>query len=223
MVRKKAKTPPITIAVAASKGGVGKTTLAAALAVQAAKDGSKVALCDVDPQRSLWQWSQLRGGPDNPKFIELAGSHESIALAIAEGGFDWVFIDTPPNHMEQIEVAVANSDLVLIPCRPSPVDVLAIGPVVELCETHDRAFVIVLNQVMPGQSKAGLAGAEGTLANYGTVLAARLASRLVHQVAFASGRTGAELDKEGKATAEVEALWLEVKSVAVKAMEARRG
>ena len=44
------KQPMRVIAVAASKGGVGKSTLTAALAVRAAQDGRRVGLIDMDPQ-----------------------------------------------------------------------------------------------------------------------------------------------------------------------------
>lgn len=39
------------IAVVSSKGGVGKTTLASALAVRAARENKRVAMVDLDPQR----------------------------------------------------------------------------------------------------------------------------------------------------------------------------
>jgi chromosome partitioning protein len=223
MVRKKApKAPPKVIAIASSKGGAGKTTLAAALAVEAGRDGSKVALLDVDSQRSLWQWRQLRRAAA-PKLLELAGAHESIALALADGDWDWVFIDTPPEHVDQIEVAIANADLVLIPCRPSPPDVGAFQPVVDLSTAHARVFVFVLNQILTGQSKAALAQIEDMLSDHGPVLAARLHMRVAHQTAWAYGQSASELGNDAKATAEVEALWAEVKALALKAAEVSHG
>src|SRR5215213_11577984 len=44
------------------KGGAGKTTLAASLAVAAARDGERVHAIDVDPQSSLYNWGQRRTG-----------------------------------------------------------------------------------------------------------------------------------------------------------------
>jgi chromosome partitioning protein len=70
----------ITIAVASSKGGTGKTTLSAALAVRAAKDGKRVAMADLDPQKSLVQWWRRRGGTDNPRIFN--GHHGEFHTVI---------------------------------------------------------------------------------------------------------------------------------------------
>jgi chromosome partitioning protein len=49
-----------TIAFLSQKGGVGKTTLAASLAVAAAGTGERVIALDLDPQASLVSWSERR-------------------------------------------------------------------------------------------------------------------------------------------------------------------
>ncbi len=49
------------IAVAQRKGGAGKSTIAANLAAAYAEAGQRVALLDIDPQRSLARWDELRG------------------------------------------------------------------------------------------------------------------------------------------------------------------
>ena len=60
----------LTIALAAQKGGVGKTTLAAHLAVQAERSGAgPVALIDADPQASLADWWNDREA-ETPVFVQ---------------------------------------------------------------------------------------------------------------------------------------------------------
>ena len=63
----------IVIAVVNSKGGTGKTTLASALSVRAAKDSKRVAMVDLDPQKSLIAWWQRRGKTDKPNDIRRRG------------------------------------------------------------------------------------------------------------------------------------------------------
>ena len=48
------------ITIAQRKGGAGKTTLAAQLAIALARQGAKLALLDIDPQASLAAWVALR-------------------------------------------------------------------------------------------------------------------------------------------------------------------
>ena len=62
----------IVITVAQQKGGAGKTTLVAHLAAALAAD-RRVALLDIDPQRSLSRWHALRSDRSNaPAAIHLS-------------------------------------------------------------------------------------------------------------------------------------------------------
>jgi cellulose biosynthesis protein BcsQ len=83
------KQTPETIAVASTKGGSGKSSITAALAVQAAKEGSRVALLDWEPQGSLTLWWLMRGKPDNPRLI---GDEIEPAAAVRKlaGECDWL-------------------------------------------------------------------------------------------------------------------------------------
>ncbi len=74
------------IAVVNTKGGVGKTTIASALAVRAAKDSPRVAMVDLDPQRSLVEWWDRRGAVDNPTVFEGAASPADAVEALALDG-----------------------------------------------------------------------------------------------------------------------------------------
>ena len=50
----------LVITIAQRKGGAGKTTLAAQLAVAWARQGARVGVLDIDPQGSLAAWVDLR-------------------------------------------------------------------------------------------------------------------------------------------------------------------
>src|SRR5260370_28053946 len=50
----------VVITIAQRKGGAGKTTLAAQLAIAWARQGARVAVLDIDPQGSLAAWIDLR-------------------------------------------------------------------------------------------------------------------------------------------------------------------
>ncbi len=207
------------VCLAASKGGAGKSTLSAALAVRAAEDGAKVCLIDADPQSSLGQWWQLRGRSDNPKLVPVDASPEGIELLLAEG-YEWAFMDTPPALLNIIRDAIASADLVLIPSRTSAFDVLAVSEVVELCKDEGKPFAFVLNAVMASWGKIA-DNAEEYLRNHGPVCATRVAHRKSYTSASTIGKAGHEIDRTGAARREIDELWLEVKSLVSKAMRAK--
>jgi chromosome partitioning protein len=94
-------------------GSSGKSTITAALAVQAAKDGGRVALLDWEPQSSLTLWWVMRGKPDNPRLIR--EDEPAAAMRRLAGERDWLLLDTAPAMMDQVELAIQAADFVLIP------------------------------------------------------------------------------------------------------------
>lgn len=193
------------LVLAATKGGVGKTTLAAALAVEASRKSQRVAIVDLDPQQSLARWHELRtnetGDAERPALIPV-GKYPDEALADAAAGeWDWVIVDCPPGSVRRTDQGVASADLVLIPSRPSPLDVEAIDVMVELCE--DRPFLFVLNATAP--RSAMTAGARQYLASKGDVLDVEITNRQSYASAMILGGTASE--KDGPARAEIAALW----------------
>jgi len=198
----------VVLSVCASKGGVGKTTLSACLAVAAVEDHMKVGLIDLDPQASLARWWELRGEPDNPQLITGIDDLHDAVEAVAEHGFDLIVIDTPPALMSKLTPAVEVSDFVLIPAQPSPLDVEAIDPVIELVSENGKAFAFVLNRA---SARTALAkGATTYLQEGGEVLDELVASRAVFAAAMTDGKSGPEVDK-GKARKEINGLWRAVK------------
>ena len=197
------------IVLAATKGGVGKSTLACALAVAAHEEGLKVGIIDADPQGSTRDWHALRKSPAWPALLEGDTIADMLATARAQD-IEWVFVDTPPALVSIIEPAIRQADLVVVPCRPSPLDILAIDPVVGLCEVHDTPFVFVLNQVPPRTTFAEDAGKQ--LRKAGRVLKEAVGARHGFATAMITGKTAPETERaDGKAREEIDAVWQAIK------------
>ena len=90
-----------TVAFLTRKGGAGKTTLAASLAVAAAEAGERVIALDLDPQESLLRWGKRREAAKAPNKIVIEpveGERLPHLRAILEGlagvGFTLAVFDT---------------------------------------------------------------------------------------------------------------------------------
>ena len=94
----------ITIAVVNTKGGVGKTTLSAALAIRAAADGKRVAIVDMDPQKALIAWWRRRGPnqSDSPQLFDGPDTAYDAVEAAQLDGWDIVILDGPPAFLTEM-------------------------------------------------------------------------------------------------------------------------
>ena len=113
------------IVFASRKGGSGKSTLTAHLAAHVHKPSRPCLLVDADPQGSLTLWHKLRG-TNEPPLKTANRSVSEIVAAAKRDGYEWVFIDTPPNMSAVVEDAVRNATMVIIPARPGVFDVNAV-------------------------------------------------------------------------------------------------
>jgi chromosome partitioning protein len=134
------------IALISQKGGVGKSTLAGHLAVEAEshRDGP-VALIDTDPQGSLSAWWNVREA-ETPVFVrgDLAKLKTQLKQ-LAGRGIELVVIDTPPAITDNIKAVAQVSDLVIIPTRPSPHDLRAVGATVDQVESTKKPMLFIVN------------------------------------------------------------------------------
>lgn len=201
-----------TIVLASQKGGSGKTTLAAHLAVALERAGQGPAvLLDTDPQGSLSRWWNKREAP-SPAFADanVRQLPEKLA-ALRIDGFAWCVIDTPPADSVQNSKVIAEADLVLIPTRPSPHDLDALGATLALCQASQRRHVFVVNAA---KGNASITVQTVTaLSEHGQVAPAVVADRVLFASSMIDGRTVFEVDSTGRGAEEMAALWKFVNSL----------
>jgi chromosome partitioning protein len=194
------------IAVISQKGGGGKTTTVVNLAVAARQDGEKTVVADLDPQASATAWSRVR--QDKSLLVQPTHSAGLADLrAVAETqGVDWLFIDTAAGIDQTAALAVEIADFVLIPCRPSVVDLRAIPNSIRLCRVQGRQPYVVLTQIEPQGSLADEARAN--LTGLGVeVLSGGLGRRVAFHHSMIDGRGVLEYEPAGKAAQEVRHLY----------------
>ena len=199
-----------TIAVIGLKGGSGKTTVSAHVALAAHLRGMKTLVADVDPQRSASEVLKARRG-EGPKWVDATGQNLMAAqLAAVHGGYEAMVIDTPAGAVEEVGQAIVLADLSLLVVRPTLMDIAAMVRTVEVVRRLKKPALVVVNQapaardgVEPPTVKRALRALEFMRLPVAPVL---LRSRAVYQTALETGRS-AEEAWDDNAVAEVAALW----------------
>lgn len=192
--------------MASQKGGSGKTTLSGHLAVQAQLAGAgPVVLIDIDPQGSLADWWNEREA-ELPAFAQTTVSRLAADLQILrQQGFKLAVIDTPPAITMAIQSVISVAELIVIPTRPSPHDLRAVGATVDLCERAGKPLLFVVNGATP---KAKITSeAAVALSQHGTVAPVTVHHRTDFAGSMIDGRTVMEVDPQGRSAQEMVQLW----------------
>ena len=143
------------ILIANPKGGSGKTTLSTNIAGYLASRGQRVAILDLDRQKSATQW--LANRPRNLPAIELMQSEVE-----KEAPLDTLVIDSPAGlHGKNLEHALKLVHRVIVPIAPSAFDIQASRDFLEVLH-HEKnvrkgkIFVGVVGMRMESRTRAAL-------------------------------------------------------------------
>jgi chromosome partitioning protein len=190
------------IVLASQKGGSSKTTLAAHLAVAAEASGmGPVVMIDTDPQATLTKWWERRDA-DVPAMASVPVPDLAQKLVgLGAGGFKLAIIDTPPAITASISAVLGVADLVLMPVRPSPADLWAVGDTLALCREHDRKYAFIITQATRGARLTIQAIA--ALSEHGPVCGVIMHHRVTYAGALATGLVLQEVEPRGAGAEEI--------------------
>lgn len=119
------------IAIANSKGGVGKSTLAVHLAAWLYKQGHRVTLADCDTQQSSSEW--IREAEPNVKAVRLDNPDVILnELPHLAQDADYVIADGPGSQTETSRALLLRADLAIVPCKASMLEVRALAKATEV-------------------------------------------------------------------------------------------
>jgi len=142
------------ITIAQQKGGTGKTTIAAHIAVSFAQTGRRVAIIDIDPQGSLSRWHILREkkfgiGYTGLYFVASSGWRIEGVINNLQNKMDYIIIDAPPHTETESKSAIRASNLVIVPMQPSPTDLWATEATINFAKSENIPAKILINRYNP--------------------------------------------------------------------------
>lgn len=204
------------ITIAQQKGGAGKTTVTANIAIALFKKNKNIGVIDTDKQSSLSTWFRLRE--------EMHGANPKLECANCDGygleaqiknfaDKDFIIIDSPPHIENGARNAIRFADLVIMPVQPSPTDLWATRATIEIANQENVTAKILLNRVS-GSSNLGksIRGVfEKSAPEY--LLKSQLGNRVSYAATMLDGKAIAELPGKTPATQEVDNLIKEIQQV----------
>ena len=189
------------------KGGSGKSTLSANLAVLWSNSGYKVAVIDADPQKSLTYWLSERkkyyGADDiGLNFYNFDIRNLTDEVKKIKRKYDFIIIDSPPAITFETLQIIKASNGVFVPVQPSPLDLMATLPFLQIAREERKKPLIILNRVMP---RAKLTEAMILRLRYSgaKIARSRISSKVIFAESFAVGRGVIDINVTSDAAKEI--------------------
>ena len=195
------------IAFSNQKGGSGKSTLSVNLAVLWSNSGYKVAVIDADPQKSLTYWLSERkkyyGADDiGINFYNFDIRNLAEEVKKIKRKYDFIIIDSPPAITFETLQIIKAANGVFVPVQPSPLDLMATLPFLQIAREERKKPLIILNRVMP---RAKLTEAMILRLRYSgaKIARSRISSKVIFAESFAVGRGVIDINVTSDAAKEI--------------------
>lgn len=198
------------------KGGAGKSTLVRQLSVVVGVAGPCL-LVDRDPQMTTTRWfnrrQQLSPVPPHPDLLDIGTVTLTDAIGKLRKRDGTVFIDTRPAVTEPEAEAARVSDLVIVPVRPSPDDLEAVGETLKILKRLGKGAVLIVNAA---KNEGRARDARAALSRYGVpVCPITVTDRAAYLDASLEGRGVGEMKGQGArdAFSELTQVWAWIQEI----------
>lgn len=195
------------IALSNQKGGSGKTTLTANLSVLWSNSQYKVAIIDADSQKSLTHWIDARKnyyGTEDIGFDIYPYDVSTLQDQIRDikRKYDFILIDSPPSITFNTIQILRCSDNIFVPTQPSPLDLMATVPFLNLAKKERKKPIIIMNRVMP---RVKLTDAMIIRLRYAgaKIARTRISSKVIFAETFSVGRGVVDISIKSDASKEI--------------------
>lgn len=203
------------IAFLSQKGGSGKTTLSVHTAVAAGATGERVCIIDADPQESATAWASVRSAELPIVATAQAGELDAALKAANDDGISLAIIDGPPHAAPAASQIAKRAELILVPVRPSAFDIAAVPAAVEIVRAAKVRAAFVLSACPFRAPETGETRA--ALEVHGLpIFPGEITDRRAFARAITTGSAVTEFDTDGKAAAEVRALWIWIRKTLIR-------
>jgi chromosome partitioning protein len=198
------------LSVIGQKGGTGKTTIAAAMAVNAAILGRSAAIIDLDPQCNAAKWSDRRsrlGKDDVPVVPCPVGRLDKAIEAARKDGVELLVIDTAPSSDSPAIAAAKVANFILLPFHPHLFDLDTLGNVKDLLLLAGKPLAAIVWNDAPTRGRRHFDAAEQFGDQGLPVCPIVIFDRVGHSDPSNIGLTAFECEPDGKAALEMRRLY----------------
>lgn len=201
----------VIISVLARKGGVGKSTAARCIAIEALKAGKSTVLIDADPQPTCHRWGQRRSAAGIPVPLVVQADPAGLQGQVdgyRARGVDLIIIDTPPTATPVVNAALDVSNSALVITRPNPEDLESVQESLRVAGAQQRPTGVVLWQAPPDKRVKAVSLALEMLGAMGAkTCPTAISASISYPYAYAEGLTPQEREPDGRARAELADVW----------------